>query len=82
MDARILKETLKVANGGRVECTVLAGNRLVRGIIENTFFEDVLGRSNVPAPQKLALSNDNLRYLEQMANRQLDAGEQEVVIIR
>jgi hypothetical protein len=80
MDAKILKETLKVADGGRVECTVLAGDRLVRGIIENTFFEDILGQSNAPAPQKLALSSANLNYLEQVATHQLDAGEQEVII--
>ena len=80
MKPKILKETLKTADDGRVEYTVLADNRLYHGIIEQSFFEDVLGQSNASTRQKMEITTHNLMYLEEITQRQLEAGESEVII--
>lgn len=81
--AKLLTETLRMADGGKVECEVMTpdGGR-VTSIIEQSFFEDFMG---VPSPrlsaqQQNRIINDNVSYLEAEAERQWRMGSREVVI--
>lgn len=80
--ARILQETLRQADGGRVEFTVATAEGPVHGIIEQNFFEDFMG---TPSPQlshqrRMRIITENVGFLESEAARQLRLGNREVVI--
>ena len=80
MDAKVLKNSIAAADNGRVEYTVVANNQRYHGYIEETFFQDVLGQSNAPLSQKLALAATNVSYFEALASQQLSEGRDEVVV--
>ena len=80
METKILKDSIKAADDGRVEYTMIADNRLYKGFIEESFFMDVLGQQNAPQRQKVELTSRNTMYLEKMSSKQLEQGLREIVI--
>ncbi|PZP39437.1 MAG: hypothetical protein DI585_04140 [Pseudomonas fluorescens] len=83
MTVKILLDSLRLADGGRVECRIATPDgKIVDGAIEQAFFEDFMG---VPNPRigvahmKEILAN-NLDYFEKVAEQQWNMGSREVVI--
>lgn len=80
---RFLLDTLKTVDGGKVVCEVLTPDgAVVRGSIEQSFFEDFMG---VPEPRlsderRTRIVQDNVDYLEAEARRLLQLGFKDVVI--
>jgi hypothetical protein len=80
---KLLLDTLKTVDGGKVVCEVLTPEgTVVRGAIEQSFFEDFMG---VPEPRlsderKSRIVQENVAYLEGEATRLLHLGFKEVVI--
>lgn len=80
---KLLLDTLRTVDGGKVVCEVLTPEgTVVRGSIEQSFFEDFMG---VPQPQLSAqrqnrIVQENVHYLETEAARLLEMGFKEVVI--
>lgn len=82
---KLLQETLRLADGGRVVCTAQAPDgSLVSGVIEQSFFEDFMGVPKpVLTPQRQArIVMDNVDYIEQEAGRLWQAGNRGEVVIR
>ncbi|MFN7163047.1 MAG: hypothetical protein ACK5VJ_00795 [Pseudomonadota bacterium] len=79
---KMLLETLRLANGGKVVCDMQTpnGERLT-SIIEQSFFEEF---SSTPAAlnpkRQLQIIQDNTGYLESEAERLWNAGQRELVI--
>lgn len=80
MEVTILAETLKVADSGQVECTIVSNGTHFKGIIENAFFEDFFGNQPANKGQKLQASTNNIPYFTQIAAKQLQSGQTTVVI--
>lgn len=83
--AKIIQETLALADGGRVVCQVQAPDGTqMRGVIEDSFFEDFMGADMVElTPQRRArIVLDNLHYFEGELARQWDQGEKVEAVIR
>ena len=84
MATKFLLETLRQADGGRVECVVETDLGSIRGVIEPSFFEEFTG--GIPATQPLSAARkqrilaDNEEWLESEAKRQLNFGTQTIVI--
>jgi hypothetical protein len=82
---KILKETLALADGGRVVCQVEApdGSRM-QGIIEDSFFEDFMGEDKpvLSAQRKARIVMDNIEYFEGELARQWAKGQTGEVVIR
>ena len=85
-NTKLLLETLRMADGGRVECSVSTPDGLVRGVIENSFFADFLGVSEEQAMEQLTQARqnriimDNVSYFEEEADRLCRLGNRELVI--
>lgn len=81
--AKLLLDTVKLADGGRVECSVAAPDgSVVKGVIEQAFFEDFMG---MPEPrlslaQRGRIVQDNLDYFEREATRQWQLGNRDLII--
>lgn len=80
MIAKILKNSLKAADDGRVEVTLVEDNRSVRGYIEQTFFEDAFGGQNLANQQKVTFTENNLEYLEIQFRKLLKNGATDLTI--
>ncbi len=80
MSTKILKDTIKAATNGTVQCSFLSDNKLVKGFIEESFFQDVLGKANAPTRQKLEIASHNTDYLETIAKEQLTNGKDTIII--
>ena len=83
MTTRFLIETLRQADGGRVECTVETDLGRVRGIIEPSFFEEFTGSAAstvLSTTQKQRILQDNQEWLQSEVKRQLTFGSQTIVI--
>lgn len=81
--AKLLTDTLRLADGGRVECDVMTPDGSVaHGVIEHSFFEDFMGVPNPKlTPEKQSrIVQENMAYLEAEADRQWRMGLREVVI--
>lgn len=81
---KILKETLRMVDGGRVVCTAetTEGAR-VESTIEASFFEDFMGTPNpkLSFEHKARIVMDNLAYFEKEVARQMGNGHQTDVVI-
>lgn len=81
--AKLLMETLRLADGGKVECDIVTpdGTR-TRGVIEQSFFEEFMGAPGVKLTpvQQGRIVRDNVDYLEGEVDRQWRMGSREVVI--
>lgn len=81
--AKLLMDTLRLADGGKVVCQVVAPDGgVLQGVIEKSFFEDFMGIENPQlSPQKQGrIVSENISYLEGEADRQWRLGSREVVI--
>lgn len=79
---KILQDTLRQADGGRVTCSLLTDDGRINGVIEQTFFDDFMnqtGETLTPA-KKLRIVAENMTFLESEAAKQLRLGHREVVI--
>ncbi len=83
VNARILLETLRQADGGKVVCTVATPEGPVQGTISSSFFEEFTGGTEQPQlteQPRLRIINENVGYLEPQAASQLRMGHREVII--
>lgn len=83
MSAKLLLDSLKLADGGKVECRVAAPDGTVlRGVIEESFFEEFVAAPGAPmtAVKKGRIVHDNLAYLEAEADKQWRMGSRELII--
>jgi hypothetical protein len=82
MSSKVLFETLKLADGGRVECMVQTRFGTTPSIIEKSFFEDFMGMPNptLSAKQQVRIVENNAEWLAAEAERQLSLGFGQVVI--
>lgn len=84
MTTKFLLETLRQANGGRVECVVETDLGHVRGVIEPSFFEEFTGTNpnnqTLSTTQKQRILADNQEWLENEVKRQMTFGTQTVFI--
>ena len=80
MTTKVLPNSFKIADGGKVECEIVSNEKVYRGVIEQSFFEDFFGNQPANTQQKLKATEDNMRYFAQMAEKQINEGEQTVVI--
>jgi hypothetical protein len=81
--AKLLMETLRLADGGKVVCQVATPDGgVVQGVIEQSFFEDFMGMPEPKlSPQKQGrIISENIKYLEGEADRQWRLGSRELVI--
>lgn len=80
---KLLLETLRTATDGHVEVSVSTPQGMVKGIIEESFFQEFS-----PAPTALSAARltrivaDNTTYLEGEVAKQLALSPQQVVTIR
>lgn len=80
---KLLLDTLKLADGGQVECSVAAPDgTVVPGVIEQAFFEDFMGtpEPKLSAAHRGRIIQDNVAYFEEEATRQWQAGRRDLVI--
>lgn len=82
VSARILLETLRQADGGKVVCTVATPEGPVQGTISPSFFEEFTGTETpqLTEQRRLRIINENMGYLETQAAYQLRMGHREVII--
>jgi hypothetical protein len=81
--AKLLTETLQLADGGKVECDVVTPDGTVtRSVIEQSFFDEFVGAPNqhLSPKQQTRIVNDNVEYLEAEVERQWRMGNRELVI--
>lgn len=81
MSTKLLLETLRTATDGKVEVSVSTPQGLVRGVIEESFFQEFV--PNVTAASTARLTRivaDNAIYLEGEAAKQLAQGHQAITI--
>lgn len=81
--ARILLDSLRLADDGKVECRVEAPDgSVVQGVIEQTFFEEFMTSptDQIDGPRKGRIIQQNIEYLETQAERLWHAGSRELVI--
>lgn len=81
--AKLLLQTIRMADGGRVVCEVSTPDGgVVQGVIEPSFFEDFIGTPQPQlTPQKQSrIIEENAAYLEAEAERLWRIGDR--VIIR
>ena len=79
---KLLQDTLRQADGGRVTCSLLTDDGRITGIIEQTFFDDFIGQPGVElsAAKKMRIVAENMSFLESEAAKQLHLGQREVII--
>lgn len=80
---KLLLDTLRTVDGGKVVCEVLTPEgTVVRGSIEQSFFEDFMGspQPDLSAQRQSRIVRENVDYLETEAARLLRLGFKEVVI--
>jgi hypothetical protein len=86
-NTKLLLETLRLADGGRVVCAVQTPDGVVRqSVIAPSFFEEF--QATVPAnraaeathTRQLRIVNDNVSYLEGEAERLWQQGQSELLI--
>jgi len=81
--AKLLLETLRSVDGGKVECDVMTPDgAVVKGEIAASFFEDFMG---APEPalspaKRTRIVRENAGYLEAEAERQWRQGHRALVI--
>ena len=80
MVAKIIKDSLKAADGGRVEVTLQSANQTLYGTIEKTFFEDAFGDAPVNPQQQVRFTTENLSYLEHAFQKLLEDNAAELVV--
>lgn len=83
MSMKLILESLRLADGGRVECSVATPDGTVmQGVIENAFFEDFMGMPNpdLTPVKRGRIVQDNIAYLEGEAERQWQMGSRELII--
>ena len=83
MSTKLLMDTLRLADGGRVECEIMAPDgTIVHGVIEQSFFQEFLTAPNEEIkPEKQGrIVKDNLAYLESVSDRLWREGNRELVI--
>lgn len=76
-------DSLRLADGGKVECRVTAPDGTVlRGVIEEAFFEDFMGEPKpvLSEAKRARIIHDNVAYFEKEAERQWQSGLRELVI--
>ena len=81
--AKLLLETLRLADGGKVVCEVMtAEGDLVKSMIEPSFFEEFVAAPNMQmsAQRQNRIVRENVSYLEHEAERLLGLGYKELVI--
>jgi hypothetical protein len=83
MSAKLLLDSLRLADGGKVVCRVTAPDGTVlEGVIEKSFFDEFStapGQVLTPVRQGRIVS-DNLDYIEGEADKQWRLGSRELVI--
>lgn len=81
VQARLLLSSIKGADSGSVEYTVETNQGPVRGVIEETFFQEFQVQ-NQPMTQarKQRIAQDNADYIEEMSRRQIRIGNREVLV--
>jgi hypothetical protein len=85
-NTKLLLETLRLADGGKVVCAVQTPDGAVRqSVIEQSFFEEFQGAplaraAQTSAPRQLRIVADNVGYLEAEAERQWQQGQTQLVI--
>jgi hypothetical protein len=83
---KLLLETLRLADGGKVVCAVQTPDGTVRqGVIEQSFFEEFQGApvaraASTSAPRQMRIVQDNVGYLEAEAERLWQQGQTQLVI--
>ena len=83
MSTKLILDSLRLADGGRVECQMMAPDgTILRGVIEQSFFQEFVTAPNeVIRPEKQGrIVQDNLAYLEEVGDRLWREGNQELVI--
>jgi hypothetical protein len=84
MMPKVLQDTLRQADDGRVTCTLLTDSGRIEGIIEESFFEDFLLQplpdGGLTPARKLRIVAENSAFLESEAAKQLRLGHREVII--
>lgn len=83
MSMKLLLQTLRVADGGKVVCEVSAPDgSVVQGVIDQSFFEDFTGtpRPQLTPQRQSRIVEENISYLEAEAQRLWDMGSRELVI--
>lgn len=79
---KLLLDSIRQADGGRVECTVSTPSGVVRGVIEESFFEDFMGqpKPQLTPVQRQRIVRENAEWFQTEADRQLRMGNRQVVI--
>jgi hypothetical protein len=83
---KLLLDTLKVADNGRVECNVSTPDGVRKGVIEASFFEEFVsaGTQNRVAAlspaRQVRIVQENVAYLEQRTADLWARGERSLVI--
>jgi hypothetical protein len=83
---KLLLETLRLADGGKVVCAVQTPDGTVRqSVIEQSFFEEFQGApvraaAQASASRQMRIVADNLGYLEAEAERLWQQGQTQLVI--
>jgi hypothetical protein len=83
---KLLLDTLKVADNGRVECSVITPDGVRKGVIEASFFEEFLsagtqnGATALSPARQVRIVQDNVTYLEQRTAELWARGERALVI--
>lgn len=79
---KLLLETLRMADGGRVVCEVMTPDGLMRqSVIERSFFEEFAASPAAPTPaRQMRIVQENADYLATEAERLWQQGQQDLVI--
>lgn len=80
MKARLLPESIKLADDGSVSVIFEAGDAQVRGSIGQNFFSDFSGISQNTPQKKLQIVRDNATFFEDRAVTQLAFGRASISI--
>jgi hypothetical protein len=83
---KLLLDTLKVADNGRVECSVTTPEGVRKGVIEASFFEEFVsagtqnGVTALSPARQVRIVQENVAYLEQRTADMWARGERALVI--
>lgn len=80
MSAKLLPNSIHLADDGKVVCEVQEGETKYPSVIEASFFEDMLGHTNITPSQKVRLAHDSSNYIERQATTQIRMGLPSVTV--
>lgn len=83
MSTKVLLESIRTADGGKVEYSVSTPEgTILTGTIEESFFEEFMGipQPNLKPERKVSIIRDNIPWLEAETERQFQQGNRRLVI--